>query len=49
MSEFSKKTVVVTGANAGLGFEAAAQFAEQGWGKVILACRSQAKADAARA
>lgn len=43
------KTALVTGANAGLGFEAAAQLAEAGWGKVILACRTVEKAQAARA
>ncbi len=43
------KTALVTGANSGLGFEAAAQLAEAGWGKVILACRTTAKAEAAAA
>ncbi len=42
-------TALVTGANSGLGFEAAAQLAEDGWGEVILACRSEEKAEAARA
>ena len=45
----SSATVLVTGANSGLGFEAARQLAEAGWGKVILASRSEAKAEAARA
>lgn len=44
----SDKTVVVTGANSGLGFEAAAQLAQAGWGRVVLACRTTEKADAAR-
>ncbi|MEM9070155.1 MAG: SDR family NAD(P)-dependent oxidoreductase [Myxococcota bacterium] len=44
----SNKTAVVTGANAGLGFEAAAQLAEAGWGRVVLACRTVEKAEAAR-
>ncbi|MCH8816023.1 MAG: SDR family NAD(P)-dependent oxidoreductase [Chloroflexi bacterium] len=48
MNDASKKTALVTGANSGLGFEAAAQLAEAGWGKVILACRTEAKAEAAR-
>ncbi len=48
MSDYSDKTVLVTGANSGLGFEAARQLAEAGWGKVILACRSESKAEAAR-
>ena len=43
------KTALVTGANSGVGFEAAAQLAEDGWGKVILACRSIEKAEAAKA
>ncbi|MEM7322171.1 MAG: SDR family NAD(P)-dependent oxidoreductase [Actinomycetota bacterium] len=38
----------MTGANSGLGFEAARQLAELGYGAVVLACRSQEKADAAR-
>lgn len=45
---FSNKTVLVTGANSGLGFEAAAQLAEAGYGQVILACRTLDKAEAAR-
>lgn len=49
MSDYSDKTVLVTGANSGLGFEAAAQLAEAGWGKVILACRTVEKAEAAKA
>jgi len=43
------KTALVTGSNSGLGFEAAAQLADAGWGEVILACRSVEKAEAARA
>lgn len=43
------KTALVTGANSGIGFEAAAQLAEAGWRKVILACRSREKGDVARA
>ncbi len=42
-------TVLVTGANSGVGFEAAAQLAEAGWGTVILACRTVDKAEQARA
>ena len=41
-------TALVTGANAGLGFDAAAQLAERGYGHVILACRTAEKAEAAR-
>jgi len=42
-------TALVTGANSGLGFEAAAQLAEGGYGRVILACRTLQKAEGARA
>jgi NAD(P)-dependent dehydrogenase (short-subunit alcohol dehydrogenase family) len=45
---FLDKTALVTGANSGLGFEAAAQLAEAGYARVILACRSQEKAEAAK-
>ncbi len=45
----NNNTVLVTGANSGVGFEAAAQLAESGWGTVILACRTIEKAEAARA
>lgn len=47
-STYQKKTACVTGANSGLGFEAAAQLAEAGYGRIILACRTQAKAEAAK-
>ena len=46
--DLSGKTALVTGANSGLGFEAAAQLAKEGYGKIILACRSLEKAGAAR-
>jgi len=42
------KTVVITGANSGIGFEAAAQLAAKG-AHVVLACRDQTKGQAARA
>ena len=42
------QTVVITGANSGLGYEAAAQLAEKGYGRVVLGCRTIEKADAAR-
>lgn len=48
-TDFSTKTALVTGANSGLGFEAAAQLAEAGYGRVILGCRSLEKADVAKA
>ncbi|KAK9489780.1 hypothetical protein V1508DRAFT_435488 [Lipomyces doorenjongii] len=42
------KTVIVTGANTGLGFEASRQFLILGANKVILAVRSVSKGEAAR-
>lgn len=41
------KTVVVVGANTGLGFEATQHFARMDPGRLILACRSQEKGEAA--
>ena len=41
-------TALVTGANSGLGFDAAAQLAERGYGHVVLACRTVEKANTAR-
>jgi NAD(P)-dependent dehydrogenase (short-subunit alcohol dehydrogenase family) len=41
------KTIVVTGANTGLGFEAAKTLAGKG-ARVLLGCRSQSKAQAAK-
>ncbi len=49
MTQNTNKTVLITGANSGLGFEAAAQLANLGWSRVILACRTLEKAQAARA
>ncbi len=42
------RSVLITGANSGLGFEAAAQLADQDFGRIVLACRSIEKAEAAR-
>ena len=42
------QTALVTGANSGLGFEASAQLAEAGYGRIILACRTEDKAATAR-
>lgn len=44
----NKKTALVTGANSGIGYETAAQLAENGFEKVILVSRTLAKADATR-
>lgn len=41
-------SILITGANSGLGFEAAKQFAQRkGISKIILACRSEARAQQA--
>ncbi|KAJ6619526.1 short-chain dehydrogenase [Mycena sp. CBHHK59/15] len=45
--DLTGKTIIVVGANAGLGFEAAKHFATMGPGRLILACRSQSKGQAA--
>lgn len=44
----SGKTIIVTGANTGIGFEAAAVLAAKG-ARVLLACRSRDKGEAAMA
>lgn len=41
------KTAIVVGANTGLGFEAAKHFAKMDAGKLILACRSRERGEAA--
>jgi len=46
--DLSGKTAVVTGANSGIGFEAALGLAEKR-ARVVLACRSEGKAQAAAA
>lgn len=43
----TKKTAIVTGANAGLGFETTRAIARQGY-RVIMACRNLAKAEEAK-
>ncbi|KAJ7212260.1 hypothetical protein GGX14DRAFT_622764 [Mycena pura] len=45
--DLTGKTVIVVGANAGLGFEATKHFATMNPGRLILACRSRSKGQAA--
>lgn len=45
---FKNKTVLVTGANSGLGFEAAVKYAKLGASTLILAVRSHEKGEAAK-
>jgi len=45
--DLSGKTVVVTGANVGLGFEAAKHFARMNPDRIILGCRSKERGEAA--
>ena len=44
----ARKTALVTGATSGLGFEAAAQLAEAGYGKIIISGRSHDGVEVAR-
>jgi NAD(P)-dependent dehydrogenase (short-subunit alcohol dehydrogenase family) len=46
MPDLTGKVIIVTGANSGIGFEAAKEFARKG-AQTILACRSMAKAQTA--
>ncbi|KAK3378006.1 short-chain dehydrogenase/reductase-like protein [Podospora didyma] len=46
--DYNGHTVIVTGANVGLGFEAARHFVRLGAARVILACRSTEKGEAAK-
>ena len=46
MPDLTGKVIIVTGANSGIGFEAAKEFARKG-AKTILACRSMDKAQTA--
>ncbi len=48
MENLETRTVLVTGANGGLGRETIKLLVKNGFGKVIMACRSQSKANAAR-
>lgn len=42
-ADLTGKTVVVVGANTGIGFEAATHFSRMNPAKLILACRSESK------
>jgi retinol dehydrogenase-12 len=46
-ADLSGKTVVVVGANVGLGFEAAKHFASMNPKRLVLGCRSQQKGQVA--
>lgn len=48
-ANLSGKTVIITGGNAGLGYESAKQFLTLGVDRVILACRSIPKGEEAAA
>lgn len=47
-TDCSKKTIIVTGANTGLGKEAARHYVRLGAEKLIIACRSMEKGEAAK-
>jgi NAD(P)-dependent dehydrogenase (short-subunit alcohol dehydrogenase family) len=47
-SDLSNQTIIVTGANSGLGFEASLHLSRLGVGKLILAVRTPAKGEEAR-
>lgn len=42
-ADLSGQTVIVVGANTGLGLEAVKHFAKMNAGRIILACRNEAK------
>lgn len=46
--DLTGKTIIVTGANTGLGFEASKHVARMKAGKVIIACRDQQRGDEVR-
>ena len=46
--ENNGKTVLITGANSGIGFETAYQLAKAGYEKVILGVRSSEKGETAK-
>lgn len=45
--DLTGKTIIVTGGNAGLGYESVKHFSTMNPGKIIIACRSKEKGDAA--
>ncbi|KAF8860341.1 short-chain dehydrogenase/reductase-like protein [Acephala macrosclerotiorum] len=47
-ADFNGQTIIVTGANVGLGLEAARHFVRLGAAKVILSCRNKEKGDGAK-
>lgn len=49
VTDYANKTVIITGANVGLGKEAARHFCRLGADKVVLACRDLEKGQEARA
>lgn len=46
-ADLTGKTVIVLGANTGLGFEAVKHFAAMNPGRLILACRSESRGQGA--
>jgi retinol dehydrogenase 12 len=46
-ADLTGKTIVIIGANVGLGFEAAKHFASMNPKRLVLGCRSQEKGQAA--
>ena len=48
MGALDDKTVIITGANGGMGMETCVFLLQDGVGHLVMACRTQAKADQAR-
>ena len=47
--DLENQTIIITGANSGLGFASALDFARLNPGKLIMACRSEERGRAALA